>query len=783
MKRLLGILVLIAIAAGCGGGGGSSGTASSNAELSSLTVSEGTLSPSFSSSIRGYNCAIGTAETVSITATARESGSLIEINGVETPSGTGSAPIAVTGSTLTAIISVTAPDGVSQKHYLIDLARGGTSQTATPAFSLPSGTTFKSSLIITLSCATVGADIRYTLDGSNPVSGAGFSAGAIPYESAITLTTTSTIRAAALKAGLPISSVSLATYTKSDLEQVESPEFTPGNGTTFPGSLEITITTTTSGAAIYYTTDSTDPTTSSSTYSGPFSITESCTVKAIAVKSGMNNSAITTASYQKQATQTVATPEFNPASGQTFTTTLSVSAATSTIGADVYYSLDPSATKADFIKLTNSISLTETSTVRAFGRKTGMNDSSIVSATYTKQAATAATPSFAPGNGTRFNDTLSVSLSCATAGADIYYSTDPSAQKASFMKYTTAIQLTDSATIRAFSRKTGLDDSAIASASYTKGGEHARYKTNPNGQVGKYKTGMNVTCVSTKSDGFSDWSSDMIIAQGAAYDDAKSFYGGHEYPSYDSYTLYAAWDDTNLYLGWQFVYVNDIANPSNNGGNEAKPTNGDIPQMLVFDIDSTKASVGTKADGKNVWYDTSPTGFNFDLSLGVDKIAMFSSKGGVGQPALFSMNTEGFFDYTAANCKLFNTLGIVYGAVDGLLPAEVWGVKKYPYVVADLDGTSDWINFVASGHNKTYDQFYEMKIPLASLGITRSDLETKGIGIMHISIYGTSGVNSLPFDKATLDNAFGQYSKDTSTSKEKEDLDVFTSPLARIGKI
>lgn len=783
MKRLLGILVLIAIAAGCGGGGGSSGGVSSDAELSALTVSEGTLSPAFSSAIRSYDCSIGTAETVSITATAQESGSIIEINGVETPSGTESAPIAITGSALTAVIGVTAPDGVSQKHYLIDLKKGGSSQTASPVFSLPSGTTFKTSLIVALTCATNEADVRYTLDGSSPISGAGFSAGAIPYEAAISLTSTTTIKAAALKAGMPISSVAVATYTQSDLEQVDAPVFTPGNGTTFPSTLEVSITTTTSGATIHYTTNGADPTAASSAYSGPIIITESCTVKAIAVKSGMNNSPMASAEYQKQATQTVAAPEFNPVSGQTFTTTLSVSASTATAGADVYYTLDPSAAKADFIKLSGSISLTESATVRAFGRKTGMNDSSIVSATYTKDTNAAATPTFSPGNGTRFTDTLSVSLSCATAGADIYYSTSPTAQKTDFTKYATAIQLTDSATIRAFSRKTGLDDSAIASASYTKGGEHARYKTNPNGQVGKYKSGMNVTCVSTKSDGFTDWSSDMIIAQGAAYDDAKSFYGGHEYPSYDSYTLYAAWDDTNLYLGWQFVYVNDIANPSNNGGNEAKPTNGDIPQMLVFDIDSTKASIGTKADGKNVWYDTSPTGFNFDLSLGVDKIAMFSSKGGVGQPALFSVNAEGFFDYTAANCKLFNTLGIVYGAVDGLLPAEVWGVKKYPYVVADLDGTSDWIDFVASGHNKSYDQFYEMKIPLASLGITRSDLETKGIGIMHISIYGTSGVNSLPFDKATLDNAFGQYSKDTSTSKEKEDLDVFTSPLARIGKM
>ena len=313
---------------------------------------------------------------------------------------------------------------------------------------------------------------------------------------------------------------------------------------------------------------------------------------------------------------------------------------------------------------------------------------------------------------------------------------------------------------------------------------NAHYKTNPNGQVGKYKTDMKVSCTSTKSDGFSDWNADLLIAQGAAYDDAKSFYGGHEYPSYDSYSLYAAWDDSNLYLGWQFVYVNDVANPSNNGGNEAKPTNGDIPQMLVFDTDPTKATIGTMASGHNVWYDTNPAGFNFDQSLGVDKLAMFSSKGGVGSPALFSMNAAGFLDYTAANCQLFKSIGVVYGAVDGLLPSQVWGVKKYPYVPADVDGTDGWIDYLAAGHKQAYDQFYEMKIPFTALGITRSILETRGIGVMHVSIYGTSGVNSLPFDsKATLDNALKSYSQDSSTTKEKEDLDVFTVPLARIGKL
>jgi hypothetical protein len=62
-------------------------------------------------------------------------------------------------------------------------------------------------------------------------------------------------------------------------------------------NLLITIECSTGGADIYYTTDESTPTTGSTLYTGNFTIEASKTIKAIAAKSGMSNSNITSEAY------------------------------------------------------------------------------------------------------------------------------------------------------------------------------------------------------------------------------------------------------------------------------------------------------------------------------------------------------------------------------------------------------------------------------------------------------------------------------------------------------
>ncbi len=92
------------------------------------------------------------------------------------------------------------------------------------------------------------------------------------------------------------------TLTVSEKEVVAAPIFTPVSGTTFTSTQNVTIGCATDGASIYYTTDGTEPTTASTLYSGEFTVTATTTIKAIAVKDGMTDSAVVTATYTKKST-------------------------------------------------------------------------------------------------------------------------------------------------------------------------------------------------------------------------------------------------------------------------------------------------------------------------------------------------------------------------------------------------------------------------------------------------------------------------------------------------
>jgi hypothetical protein len=78
--------------------------------------------------------------------------------------------------------------------------------------------------------------------------------------------------------------------------QTATPTFSPAAGT-YTSPQRVTIADATTGAAIFYTTDGTAPTTSSTPYTGPITVSSSETIEAIAVASGCASSAVTSAKY------------------------------------------------------------------------------------------------------------------------------------------------------------------------------------------------------------------------------------------------------------------------------------------------------------------------------------------------------------------------------------------------------------------------------------------------------------------------------------------------------
>src|SRR5207249_9770021 len=161
-----------------------------------------------------------------------------------------------------------------------------------------------------------------------------------------------------------------------------------------------------------YTTDGSTPTTASTPYTGPITVTQTTTVKAIATAPGYTASAPASATYTIQGP--AATPVLSP-SGGTFTSSVAVTLSDSTSGATIYYTTDGSTPTTASTRYTGPITVTQTTTVKAIAAANGMADSDVASATYTI-VLKVATPTISPAAGT-YSGAQTVTLSDATSGA------------------------------------------------------------------------------------------------------------------------------------------------------------------------------------------------------------------------------------------------------------------------------------------------------------------------------------------------------------------------------
>ena len=169
----------------------------------------------------------------------------------------------------------------------------------------PEAGTYNEAQEITITCETEGATIYYTTDGNDPTN----SSAVYDAENKPTVSESATVKAIAIKGALASEVVSAA-Y----IFQVATP--TISGETSFLDKATVTLACTTDGATIKYSIDGTNP---SVTYSEPFDLEETATVKAIAVKDNWTTSAVAEQAFTKIVPMTVAEARtaIDEASGET----------------------------------------------------------------------------------------------------------------------------------------------------------------------------------------------------------------------------------------------------------------------------------------------------------------------------------------------------------------------------------------------------------------------------------------------------------------------------------
>ena len=306
---------------------------------------------------------------------------------------------------------------------------------AKPTFSV-AGDTYYEPISVELSCATEGADIYYTTNGDTP------DANSTKYTGAITISETTTLKAIAFKDDV-YSAVASATYTINIITPVagyiidfESEE-TAYTDWVFANIVsKQTGTIDAHGGTNYGTTGgkATGSITTKTTIATPSSLT--CYVSKLSTNTSESNWKIQVSS-----------------DGTTWTDVETMSATGMTKGEWKEFTADLSNYTDVFVR----VSYSGSTAVRA------IDDLKLI------DAPAVSKPVFDPAAGT-YTTAQSVTITCATEGATIYYTTngdEPTTSSTVYNNNTPVSITTTGTTLKAIAVKDGLVDSNVASATYT----------------------------------------------------------------------------------------------------------------------------------------------------------------------------------------------------------------------------------------------------------------------------------------------------------------------------
>jgi hypothetical protein len=351
-------------------------------------------------------------------------------------------PIAVNASTSLAAIAVPpagAASAVARASYTIQLPA------AMPVAS-PAAGAYGTPQAVTLTDSTPGAVIHYTTNGVYPTSSSPV------YSSPFVISSNATLQAWATAPNYEAGPLLSAGYTIAAVP----PTISPGPGT-YTAAQTVTLTSPTPGAYFHYTIDGSTPTSSSPWYSGPFTVSANTTVQAATWATSYTPSATASSAYT--IVLGAATPVISPAAG-TYVNPQTVKISSTTPGAVIYYTLDGSAPTTSSAVYSGPLTVSSSQTVSAKALAPAFRGSDISRTVYTITPPAAA-PVFAPAAG-NYNTVQTVSISDATPGATIYYTTNGSAPTSQSTPYTGPITLQTTTTVEAAALAPGGSLSPVA---------------------------------------------------------------------------------------------------------------------------------------------------------------------------------------------------------------------------------------------------------------------------------------------------------------------------------
>lgn len=334
------------------------------------------------------------------------------------------------------------PSPITSGSYVI------TTPTCSNPFISPAGDYYSTPQNITITCTTSGAEIRYTIDGSDPTPASAL------YNNPFIVSSNTTVKARAFKTDFTPSQIVAQVYEFI----VATPIINPTEGY-FTAPQHITITCPTSGAEIKYTTDGTEPTNASTPYTQPIYVYSNTQIKAKAFKTGCTPSSTVSANYTFNLT--VAIPVITPGSG-TYNSVQQVSISCETEGATIHYTLDNTEPTQNSTLYTGALIIDFNKTLKAKAFKTNWISSGTTIAIYIFQVGN---PVFNPPAG-NYTSIQSVNITSETFGAEIYYTTDGSNPTTSSNLYTGSIDISSTQTLKALAVKEGWTNSSVIAGDY-----------------------------------------------------------------------------------------------------------------------------------------------------------------------------------------------------------------------------------------------------------------------------------------------------------------------------